>query len=214
MRITATVMAHPKRKKEAEALALDLRSYPFTDVWITWDEKNSEWDTGSRALASGANKGDWHLVVQDDALLTPYFYENIEAALQALPIKTVVSLYIGQCRPFGSRVTEAIKKAGDATWLKHYMLLWGVGILIPSDHIEPMLEFVSDPRYDDTPYDVRIGHFYLGNRLPIYYTLPSLVDHNEAIGSLLDHDATATEPRVAHKLANSLVQWNDRVIDI
>lgn len=207
-------MAHPKRKQQAESLQLDLWSYPFTDVWITWDTNNSEWHTGERALRSGANKGDWHLVIQDDALLTPYFYENLEAALKALDKRTLVSLYTGQARPLGSRVKEAVEKAGDtASWLKHYMLMWGVAILIPSDQIEPMLEFVNDERYATTPYDVRIGIYYQRHIMPIYYTVPSLVDHNEGLGSILDHD-NATEPRVAHKTATGLLEWNNKEITI
>lgn len=216
MNITASIMAHPKRKQAAEDLQNDLWTYPFTDVWITYDEQNSEWHTGERAIRSGANKGDWHLVIQDDAVLTPYFYENIEAALRTIDTKTLVSLYTGQCRPLGERVKQAVDTAAaeQASWLKHYMLCWGVAILIPSDHIEPMLDFVNDDRYKDTPYDVRIGIFYQRNMLPIYYTNPSLVDHNDAIGSLLDHDARAKEPRVAHRLAAGLVDWNKQVINI
>lgn len=206
-------MAHPKRKTQAEALHLDLWSYPFTEVSITWDEKQSEWDTGERSLRAGIGKGDWHLVIQDDAVLTPYFYENIEGALKTLSTKTLVSLYTGQARPLGKRVKEAVDKAKHATWLRHYMLFWGVAILIPSDHIEPMLEFVSDRRYVETPYDVRIGIFYQRNMLPVFYTMPSLVDHNEQIGSLLAHD-NAEEPRVAHKIATGLVAWNKQIIDI
>lgn len=209
-------MAHPKREEQARALQLDLWTYPFSDVWITWDEKNEEWDTGSRALSTGANKGDWHLVIQDDAILTPYFYENIEKALTMLSEKSLISLYTGQCRPLGSRVKEAVNKAdqAQACWLKHYMLCWGVAILLPSSHIEPLLDFVKEDRYKDTPYDVRIGIFYQRNRLPIYYTNPSLVNHDDGMGSLLDHDARAIEPRVAHRLATGLVDWNNTKVDI
>lgn len=208
-------MAHPKRKEQAENLLNDLWTYPFTEAWITYDEQNSEWHTGERAIRSGANKGDWHLVIQDDAVLTPYFYENIVAALQQLDTKTLVSLYTGQCRPLGKRVKEAVDKAGDThSWLKHYMLCWGVAILIPSDHIEPMLDFINDERYNTTPYDVRVGIFYQRNMLPIYYTNPSLVNHDDDLGSLLDHDARATEPRVAHRVATELLNWNKQIITI
>lgn len=215
MLITVTVMAHPKRKAQAEALAKELKLGPFMDVTITWDEINSEWDTGRRAWASGIGRGEWHLVIQDDAILTEHFYENIERAIKGLPTpNTMISLYVGQCKPFKRRIKEAVDKCYSATWLRHNVLLWGVAVLMPTDHIEPMLEMVSGKRWDETPYDVRIGMFYQRNIIPVYYTMPSLVDHDEGIGSLLDHDATANEPRVAHRVALGLVNFNKQVIDI
>lgn len=208
-------MAHPTRARQAKTLANQLKLYPFMDVSITWDEINLEWDTGRRAWAKGIGRGDWHLVIQDDAILTPNFYENIENAIKALPTdKTMISLYVGQAKPLGRRVKEAVDKCYHATWLRFNMLTWGVAVLMPSDHIEPMLDMVSEKRWDETPYDVRIGMFYQRNMIPIYYTMPSLVDHDEGLGSLLDHDVTATSPRVAHRLADGLITFNRQAIDI
>lgn len=207
-------MAHPKRKAQAEALAKQLKRYPFMDVTITWDRLNSEWDTGSRAWARGVGRADWHLVIQDDATLSPDFYKNLESAITTLSTKTMISLYVGQAKPLGRRVREAVAKCYHATWLRHNMLTWGVAVVMPSDHIEPMLEMVSEKRWAETPYDVRIGMFYQRNMIPIYYTMPSLVNHDEGLGSLLDHDKTATEPRVAHRVAEGLVTWNRQAIDI
>lgn len=210
MGISITIMAHPNRKAQAEALLDQLRQYSFCDISITWDELNNEWHTGERALRAGIGKGEWHIVVQDDAILSPFFYENVLGAINNVPVKTLISLYVGTARPFGDRVKVAVNKAYYATWLRHMLLLWGVGILIPSDHIEPMLEFISGR---DELYDTRIGIFYQRNRLPVYYTMPSLVDHDDEIGSLLDH-GHGPEPRIAHRLADGLISWNKDVIDI
>lgn len=210
MNISVTVMAHPKRKKAAEALELQLNEYPFSEVSITWDELNDEWDTGSRALKRGAGTKGWHIVLQDDAILTPCFYDNIVGAIINVPEKVLISLYVGTSRPMPSRVKLAVEKAKYATWLRHFMLLWGVGILIPSDHIEPLLEFVSDR---EEAYDIRVGMFYTRNRLSIYYTMPSLVGHDDAVGSLLGHGLNS-DARVAHRLSHGLIAYNQQVIDI
>lgn len=212
MNITVSVMAHPKRRKQALALHKKLIQYPFSHVRIILDEKNEEWDTGYRSIASGAGKGDWHLVLQDDALLTPNFYENVEGAISAIPERVMFSLYVGTVKPMRDEITMAVSKAYFATWLKHYMLFWGVGVAIPTDQIEPLLEFVSDQQFAETLYDTRIGMFYQRNRLPVYYTMPSLVDHDDSAGSIIGTDAK--EPRVAHRLATGLVQWNKQAIDI
>ncbi len=213
--ITVAVMAHPKRKEAAEALALQLKQYPFSDVTISYDgidagSHQEEWDNGKRALQAGIGHGDWHVVVQDDAILAPNFFENVNGAAANAPVKTIISLYTGKARPFPTRVQTAVDKAYHATWLQYWLLLWGVGILIPSDHIEPMIEFVDER---EEPYDTRIGIFYQRNRLPVLYTMPSLVDHNDDVDSLLNH-GKAPGARVAHKLADGPIRWNRQIIDI
>lgn len=218
MNITVAVMAHPKRQAQAGALEIELKSYPFASVSVIYDQAKdstheNEWNNGKNALLAGVGKGDWHVVVQDDAILSPNFYENLEGAINNVPTKSLISLYTGTSRPLGKRVKMAVDKATHATWLQYWLLMWGVGILIPSSHIEPMLDFVSDR---EEAYDIRIGIFYQRNRLPVYYTMPSLVDHNDDLDSLLPGHGLgkSPEPRVAHRLATGPVAWNKVVIDI
>lgn len=216
MKISVAIMAHPKRAEQANWLFAKLSGmHVFSAVDVIWDEKNSEWDTGSRAMRYGAGRGDWHLVIQDDAVIADYYslYDNLVSIITAVPTKTVVSLYTGKVRPLADLVNAAVAKAPDGSFLTHYMLMWGVAILIPSDHIEPMLEFVSDPMYRDTVYDIRVGMFYQRNRLPIYYSMPSLFDHNDEIGSLIGN-SYAKEPRVAHRLAKERITWTGNVISL
>lgn len=211
MKISITIMAHPKRRKQAEALFVQLAQYPFAQRNITWDQHNEEWETGKRALSFGIGRGDWHVVIQDDAVLTPCFYQNIEGAIYAaMDIaggRTLISLYTGKPRPFKRRVTEAIAKASDGDFLLSHQLFWGVGIVIPSSHIEPMLEFVEDI---DLQYDNKIGEFYCQNAAAVLYTVPSLVDHDESLGSLIDGHGVSPEPRVAHRVAEGLIEWSDK----
>lgn len=217
MNISVTVMAVPARKLQAEYLASILRLYPFSDVSVTYDPvadgtHESEWNNGVNALRAGQGKGEWHVVIQDDAILTPNLYENIEGAIKHCPGgKTLISLYTGRARPFPRRIIEAVKKVNDETWLRYMLLMWGVGIVIPTSHIEHMIDFVSDR---DEPYDTRIGIFYQRNRLPVYYTMPSLVDHDDELGTAIPGHGTKPGARVAHRLATGLINWNDRLIDI
>ncbi len=216
MQISVTVMAVPSRKLQAEYLRSILSLYPFSDVSVTYDEQaagthESEWLNGKASLLAGLGKGDYHVIIQDDAILTPHLYENIEGAINAAPRKTLISLYTGKARPFPQRVTEAMNKVNDETWLQYILLMWGVGLVIPTSHIEPLLEFVADW---DEPYDTRIGIFYQRNRLPVYYTVPSLVDHDDELGTAIPGHGTKPGARVAHRLATGLVNWNDRVITI
>lgn len=216
MRISVTVMAVPAREPQAEYLKSILSYMPFSDISVTYDPvadgtHESEWNNGANALRAGLGKGDYHVIIQDDALLTPHFYENIEGAINNVPVKTLISLYTGKARPFPQRVTEAVNKCVSETWLRYMLLMWGVGIVIPTDHIEPLLDFVADW---NEPYDTRIGIFYQRNRLPVFYTVPSLVDHDDDLGTAIPGHGTKPGARVAHRLATGLINWNDRVIDI
>lgn len=209
MKISVAIMAHPKRMVEAASLMTQLLEYPFCDYRLITDAGNSEWATGKRALQVGIGMGEWHVVIQDDAILTPNFYENIENALIALNQKTLVSLYTGTSRPIPGRVTAAVKAAPDGSFLRFAQLMWGVGLVIPSSHIAPMLEFVEDI---DLQYDNKIGEFYCRQGLPVYYTVPSLVDHNDDIDSLLPGHGRAInhEARKAHRLAGGLLEWTNK----
>jgi len=216
MRISVALMAHPKRKPQVEVLYKQLSEMPFADISISYDaldagSHQTEWDNGKRSLEAGIGKGDWHVVIQDDAILCPMFYENLVGAINNAPSKSLISLYTGKSRPLPKRVSLAVNKAKYATWLEYWLLLWGVGIVLPSTHIEPLLEFVDDR---DEPYDTRIGIFYQRNRLPVYYTMPSLVDHDDDLGTLIPGHGTKPGARVAHRLATGPVQWNKKVINI
>lgn len=206
MKISITIMAHPDRTEAAEALNDQLVKYPFVSNTITWDEVNEEWHTGKRALLDGVGKGDWHVVIQDDALLTPDFYHNIEQMIYSLDKKALISLYTGTARPIPGRVKAAVDAAPDGSFLRFHQLMWGVGIVIPTSHIEPMLEFVEDI---DLQYDNKIGEFYCNNGLPVYYCIPSLVNHDDDTDSLIAGHGRDISPerRVAHRLATGPVEW-------
>jgi hypothetical protein len=216
MTISAAIMAVPARHKQSYELYKQLRKMPFEWVTIVEDEvadgtHESEWNNGKNSLLAGVGKADWHLVIQDDAILSPGFFENLQGAIHSVPQKSLISLYTGTSRPLGKRVKCAVDKVVDETWLSYWLLMWGVGILIPSSHINPMLEFVDDRT---EPYDTRIGIFYQRNRLPVYYTMPSLVDHDDDLGTVIPGHGTVPGARVAHRLATGPVRWNKHTISI
>jgi len=212
MKISIAIMAHPSRTAQANALYKKVIQYPFAAPQIIWDEQNSEWHTGRRALAYGIGKADVHVVLQDDAIINEHFFTNLTRALRAAPLRTCVSLYTGTVRPFNDRVTRAVASAPDGSWLSGYLLFWGVAIALPSDHIEPLLEFCDA---DDDPYDTRIGKFYFGNTLRVLYTNPSLVDHDDDIETIVGQRADLPQGRrVARNMINKDHNWTDQITAI
>lgn len=212
MKISVTVMAHPKRKQQAQALLDQLKTYPFVKATITWDQINEEWHTGARSLRAGVKTGsDYHVVIQDDAILAPNFYTHLENAISVVPQRSLISLYTGTARPMPDRVASAVARAKGCSWLKSNLLYWGVGIAIPTNHIAELLDFVADRT---EPYDFRIGWAYMRQAIPVYYTNPSLVDHDDGLGSLLDH-GNGPDARVAHNfVGDNMPHWNNRTLEI
>lgn len=212
MKISIAIMAHPDRTVQAIALYNKIVQYDLVEPHIIWDQQNNEWHTGRRALAYGIGKGDYHVVLQDDAIINEHFYYNLVKAINAAPQYTLISLYTGTVRPFNQRVGAAVEKAKGASWLSGYLLFWGVGIVIPTSHIEPMLEYADN---SDEPYDTRIGMFYYSNMIPVLYTNPSLVDHDDDIGTLVGERADLPQgKRVARNMINADMMWNSKIVEI
>lgn len=209
MRISIAVMAHPSRRKQAVALAKKLKTMPFTSWRVVFDTGNGEWPTGERAIR-GHDDSDWHIILQDDAIISETFYDNVVAALSAVPSKSLVSFYLGTVRPIPRTVKRVYNRAigRDASWISYQTLLWGVGIAIPTEQIHAVL---VNAKGSKELYDRRIGSYYNRNKMPVYYTTISLVDHNDSLGSILGHGGTK-EPRVAQDfVGDRFLSFNSKV---
>jgi hypothetical protein len=207
-----TVMAHKLRRHFVPLLLPRLPG-----AVVVWDEKNDRWDTGRRALLSGASNDDrWHLVIQDDALLCHNFTKQATLALTKLAERNhigPVSLYLSKTAPFASAVDAATKD--DASWIVAPGPLWGVGLLIRRYIIAELVE-ECDTMVDEPQYDLRIAKFFARRSLFCYYSVPSLVDHR--IGVLapsLIPGRGSSKRRTAEWFLGTRANvpiWNSRVI--
>lgn len=211
MNISVTIMAHPLRSAAATRLYGMIASMPFMHVALVYDDKNDEWSNGKRAMLAHG-KSEWHVVIQDDAIVGDMFYANLVTALQNAPAASLVSLYTGTVRPEQVRVEAALSRARiqGASWLKSNSLYWGVGVAIPTTYIEPLIHAVDK---SILPYDRRLGSYFALLRLATYYTVPSLVDHDDSLPSLLSNDANG-ERRHAHNYCRDRVSFNREVVAI
>lgn len=212
MKISIAIMAHPKRVLEAERLHKLIKTMPFSYVSLIFDSQNDEWKNGETCLYQSFGS-DWHIVIQDDAIISPLFYENVVKAIENIPSESLISFYTGRVRPYSFQVNRAVHKADErgASWLSAGTLFWGVCIAIPTKHIEGVLRFAQNRR---EAYDSRIGRYFMQNKLPVYYAYPSIADHDYTLGSLIGNDRTV-EPRVAHRYEPGLITaWNKDVIPV
>jgi hypothetical protein len=212
MKISVAIMTHMDRRQNAKALKAKLDTMWFEEVKLIYDTGIGEWDTGERAIQYGEGLVDWHIVLQDDAIIDDAFFENVYCALLNVPERSLVSFYLGKVKPYSDRVKLVFNRAikVDASWISGSTLLWGVGIAIPTEQIPNVL--VHARYYPRLLYDRRVGQYYLSKKMKVYYTTVSLVDHDYTLPSLTGHGNTKS-PRVCHKFSNNkIIHYNSLVV--
>lgn len=209
--LSASIMAHPKRAhlipRLTERLGLSADD-------VAWDRRSERWDTGRRAWEMYDPTADYHLVIQDDAVVAADLIPGLEKALDHVPAEANVCPFIGTRRPAQRVVQQLIRTAErkKASWIEFPSLFWGVAIIVPTPVIGDMLAF-GDSITAYPNYDKRIGQFFV-QRLhwPTYCTWPNLVDHRDDLESLCGHGAGRVAHRFAGEQASALdVDWGGTV---
>jgi len=67
-------------------------------------------------------------------------------------------------------------KRENASFILHNGPWWGVGIVVPTEHIQHIVRW-GDANQQIPNYDRRISRWYGAQDIPCYYTVPSLIEH-------------------------------------
>jgi len=169
------VVAHGSRVDMATSLANQLDAAMSIDTGDLGSNGNH--DLAWRMASEG--KQEWSAVVEDDVLLVDNFHGHVEDALNHIPSPGILSLYAGYPRPAKDRVKKAIDAAVSEgkSFIRHNSLLWGLAVIMPSRLVPSMLDMVS--RANHLEYDQRFTYWTTRKRIPVYYTVPSLVEHRD-----------------------------------
>lgn len=159
-------MAHPKRAEFFPYLSRCLGDVPFSI-----DNKGyGVWENCKRAWKMNDKEAEYHVVIQDDAILCKGFVKKAEEFLEKHKPQ-VASFY------YGNRMRDLDQARRDKKkgWTTKRAPTWGVAICIKRELIPEMIEYCDTlfERQDDT----RIGKFCKSRGIPVYFPLPSLVDH-------------------------------------
>lgn len=206
-------MAHPDRAATVTQLMMTLgRSVP-----VAWDTEGPPsrdpdriWRTARAGWELRPSGSDWHLLLQDDAIVHPWLLGALPGMLEHVPDECVVSLYLGRGRPvpglWQMLCGEADQKG--ASFIVGPLIMWGVGLLIPTRLIPDMIAY-ADNQYG-VPDDMRVGRWAKKRRYPAWYPWPSLADHPGEEKSLTKHG----KGRVARKFAEAdqLLSWSGPVV--
>jgi hypothetical protein len=205
-------MAHRKR----EVFIPELLAKLDRPAEVVWDQIDNRWDTGRRSMLAYDPQATHHLVVQDDAVIPRDLVAGIEKALRVVPAKTPLCLYAGKVRPFRAAVQQLVDRAGQSTsWLSMSQCHWGVGIVMPTELIRPMVAW-CDTRTEVANYDKRISRWCQSRRLTVFYPWPSLVDHRDSPSLVPGRVSTG---RRAHKFVGAdesalSCDWSGQVVSI
>lgn len=173
MKISFAIMAHPAREPFVEELLGQIPRAP-----VTYDDTGDRWGNGRRALLAHPRNADWHVVIQDDALVCRDFYARMRPYLRKLEDRAM-QLYIGKSR------ARMFRKHRGKPFVETGRLWWGVAIVLPTWRIDGMLKDTQSHEAEDAiawgtrRSDSRIARYLRRQGLRVRYPLPSLVGHRD-----------------------------------
>jgi len=172
MTISVSIMAHPSRAAFIPPLFAALGQ----EVPVAWDQIGNRWDTGRRAWELHDPAASHHLVLQDDVILSRDLLRALPRVIAAAPDRPI-SLFVRNKKRWNHLVAQCRRDGRrGGRWLVLQRLNWGPAVLLPVADIAPMLAWVEAHCHMPN-YDVRIAYWYLTQGRPVWYTMPSLVDH-------------------------------------
>jgi len=172
-KLSIAIMAHPSREKFFPYLQERLGDIP-----ISVDTGKGIWDNCKRAWqASEIEKAEYHLVLQDDAIICHDFRKKAEEILSVG--HRAYSFYFGNRQRFRRLAQKGLKEGHILGGLN-----WGLAVCLRADLIKQMIRFGD--RTNLKQDDARIQKFLSKNKIKVYYPMPSLIDHRTGEQSLVN----------------------------
>ena len=203
MTLSVAIMGHPSRVLSWTALREALGragTWPLLSIEVDglgcWPTARAAWEMG-----------DWashHMVLQDDTILFRRFLEGVRGAIKARP-KSPITFFL----------KSAKTKAADTAWTRLAYTTSGQCLVMPAGLSKWFLEWEAENCNPDCDiYDGRVALFCEEFDIPVYATIPSLVDHDVLNNpSLLGHPNCSPKryyvaTRFSRYLDASTVNWN------
>lgn len=208
MSIQAAVVAHPDRAGRADDLVGQL--IPYKPALFVDGQSLGCTENHLKAWASfSESEADWCLVLEDDAILQRDIYNQLAEALFHAPTP-IVSLYLGQGRPPHWQAKAKRAVATEKPFIVSTTLIHAVAVAVRREYVDAMtLGARHHWRATQSPIDEAITLWAKENALPVGYTNPSLVNHDDDLPSVAKHhyDGPDPAPRVAHSFG-SRQRWS------
>lgn len=187
-------MAHEKRAQHIPYLKEKLG-----DVPVFMDKAGVEniglWENAKRCWLSFDPEADYHLVVQDDSIVTDNFYEKLDKILDNGPKYAYCLFFRYKSYKTHKEMNQiAMQRRGNG-FFTYPRLQWANAIVLPTKIIKECIEYADQQKKYKNIDDLRISEYLNSISMLTYYPLPSLVNHREEeslIGNGSNKGRTAT----------------------
>lgn len=191
--IAIGIVAHHSRLGAATKLASQLHANPTID----WEDLGERWchqETLRHLLDTDA---DWYVLLEDDAIPCANFTEHVTEALDEAP-SPIVSLYLGTGRWAGTvpklqapylQKSIALAEQHGAEWILGKGMWHAVAIAVRRDHAASLLAHWEGAR---SATDLATSGYIQAHRIPVAYTWPSHVDHDDSTRIVTTGDKPVT----------------------
>ncbi|MFF8608910.1 NAD(P)-dependent oxidoreductase [Streptomyces sp. NPDC015346] len=176
-RLGGAVMAHPRRRREAEAIAA-LAPGGFLRVVLDPDPTGPPTAVRTAALAwsAVAPGATHHLVLEDDVRLDPGFFAHVRRAARAFP-DAAVAFYTNWNSRNGAAVRMAALAGADwAEGLDEYTPC--LALMLPAPVARGYRAY-ADTTGAGWPYDVLMHRYLASAGVPLYLSVPNPVEHSD-----------------------------------
>lgn len=216
--LSVALMAHPAREALVPEL-LEALACPGATIRVVWDERNSLWDTGRRAMLAYDPACSHHMVIQDDVLPCRDLIAALPTILSHVAMESPLAGYVGFVRPRSDVVGPACARADakGACFLSCDTLNTGTMVVVPTAAIDAMVAYgdTVDPRIRS--YDQRMNRYWRSRGMWTWYTWPCLVDHRD--GPSLAKPSSAVRPPVPvhphrRRIARNFIGTENSALDI
>jgi hypothetical protein len=209
--VSISIMAHESRREFIPYIHEKL-GY---ECPVAWDRYQDRRETGRRAWQLHDPEASHHLVLQDDVLLPRDLPQTLEQLVKIIPDQPI-SLFANDKKPWDKFIDKCRRRSFEVRWLVMPRLNWGPAILLPVKHIAPMLDWMA--RHVFLPnYDMAIAYYYLAARgLPVWYTMPSLVDHRtdgeSLVWTLQSQKGRQARYFLGEGVSGAVLNWQGEVV--
>lgn len=205
VRLSVAVMHHPKRAHMIERVANGISSNGRDNVTIVEDTYSEGlMATARRAWHAFPFDATHHLVLQDDVAVCRDFVRSVCKVITHKP-RDPIGLYAPR------KVIEEARAAGSA-WAVINDGVWGQAVLLPVP-LWRMFFLWCDLHFNGDAYphdDIRLMLFCLSKGLPVWTTVPSLVEHLCPSDSIIGYSNANRVARwfIGEHVSGTTVDWS------
>lgn len=169
MKISMSVMAHPKRKEYFDYLQNALGGVP-----MSVDTGFGIWENCKRAWQMHDPLADFHVVIQDDGIICKDFKKRAEEFIEKHnQPNRAFNFYFGTRANFDKSVIANGINNGFIVLKRN---TWGLAICLPVSEIKEMIEDCDKMKHVPQD-DIRIGRYLAKKKFDVCYPMPCFIDH-------------------------------------